>query len=215
MVLPPVTPRPNQLPLNDPNWRWDLFEAFCLDLISQFAEVKDCHRYGRQGDFQRGIDIFADLDNGERWVFQCKRYKRYTPGQTQKAIQEATYRANQYILLLSCEATSKVRDEVDKYPNWDVWDVEDISLKVRNLPLDVARRLVQDRFSSEWRKAFLGLAGLTTFVSSTNFFRELLNPDNRFNHTWSLVGRTELSLFCHSDESIIGKNSSKPIPAYG
>ncbi len=197
MVLPPVTPRPNQLPLNDPNWRWDLFEAFCLDLISQFAEVKDCHRYGRQGDFQRGIDIFADLDNGERWVFQCKRYKRYTPGQTQKAIQEATYRANQYILLLSCEATSKVRDEVDKYPNWDVWDVEDISLKVRNLPLDVARRLVQDRFSSEWRKAFLGLAGLTTFVSSTNFFRELLNPDNRFNHTWSLVGRTELTEKLH------------------
>jgi hypothetical protein len=25
----------------------------------------------------------------------------------------------------------------------------------------------------------------------------------------------KLSLFCHSDESIIGKNSSKPIPAYG
>jgi hypothetical protein len=61
MVLPPVTPSPNQLPLNDPNWSWDRFEAFCLDLISQFAEVKNCHRYGKQGDFQRGIDIFADL----------------------------------------------------------------------------------------------------------------------------------------------------------
>jgi hypothetical protein len=192
MVLPPVTPRPNQLPFNDPNWSWDRFEAFCLDLISKFAEVKDCHRYGKQGDFQRGIDIFADFGNGERWVFQCKRYKKYTAGQTQKAIQKATYTANQYILLLSCEATSEVRDEVDKHPNWDVWDVEDISLKVRELPPDIARRLVETHFSPEWRRAFLGLAGLTTFVSSADFFRELLNHKNRFNHTWSLVGRTEL-----------------------
>jgi hypothetical protein len=197
MVMPPVMPRPNQLPLNDPNWLWDRFEAFCLDLISQFAEVKDCHRYGKQGDFQRGIDIFADLDNGERWAFQCKRYKRYTAGQTQKAIEKATYRANQYILLLSCEATSEVRDEVDKHPKWKVWDVEDISLKVRNLPSDIARRLVQDHFSAAWRKAFLGLAGLTTFVSSADFFRPVLNPRNRFNHTWSLVGRTELTEKLH------------------
>jgi hypothetical protein len=173
MVLPPVTPSPNQLPLNDPNWSWERFEAFCLDLISQFAEVKNCHRYGKQGDFQRGIDIFADLDNGERWVFQCKRYKNYTKAQTQKAIHKATYTANQYILLLSCEATSEVRDEVDKHPNWDVWDVEDISLKVRELAPDIARRLVETHFSPEWRRAFLGLAGLTTFVSSADFFREL------------------------------------------
>jgi len=197
MVLPPVTPSPNQLPLNDPNWSWERFEAFCLDLISQFAEVKNCHRYGKQGDFQRGIDIFADLDNGERWVFQCKRYKNYTKAQTQKAIHKATYTANQYILLLSCEATSKVRDEVDKHPNWDVWDVEDISLKVRELPPDVARRLVETHFSPEWRRAFLGLAGLITFVSSADFFRELLNHKNRFNHTWSLVGRTELTEKLH------------------
>lgn len=195
--MSPVTPRPNQLPLNDPNWSWDRFEAFCLDLISQFAEVKDCHRYGKQGDFQRGIDIFADLDNGERWAFQCKRYKRYTAGQTEKAIEKATYRANQYILLLSCEATSEVRDEVDKHPKWKVWDVEDISLRVRNLPSDIARRLVQDHFSAAWRKAFLGLAGLTTFVSSADFFRPVLNPKNRFNHTWSLVGRIELTEKLH------------------
>jgi hypothetical protein len=111
MVLPPVTPRPNQLPLNDPNWSWDRFEAFCLDLISQFAEVKNCHRYGKGGDFQRGIDIFADLDNGGRWVFQCKRYKKYTEGQAQKAIQTTTYPGNRYILLLSCEATSASRQK--------------------------------------------------------------------------------------------------------
>jgi hypothetical protein len=189
MVLPPVTPRPNQLPLNDPNWTWDRFEAFCLDLISKFAEIKDCHRYGKQGDFQRGIDIFADLNNSERWVFQCKRYKKYTEGQAQKAIQTTTYPANRYILLLSCEATSKVRDEVDKHPNWDVWDVQDISLKVRELPPDVARRLVETHFSPEWRRAFLGLAGLTAFVSAADFFRRFLNPNNLFNHLWSLVGR--------------------------
>lgn len=192
MVLPPVTPRPEQLPLNDSNWSWDRFEAFCLDLISQIAEVKNCHRYGKRGDFQRGIDIFADLRNGERWVFQCKRYKQFTEKLTQKAIQSATYTADCYILLLSCEATSKVRDEVDKHPNWDIWDIQDISLKVRELPRDVARRLVETHFSPEWRRAFLGLAGLVTFVSQEDFFHRLLNPNNLFNHTWSLIGRTDL-----------------------
>lgn len=179
MVMPPVMPRPEQLPLNEPNWSWDRFEAFCLDLISLFAEVKNCHRYGKRGDFQRGIDIFADLENGERWVFQCKRYKQFTDNLTQKAIQTVTYTANKYILLLSCEATSKVRDEVDKHQNWDVWNVQDISSKVRGelLP-DVARRLVETHFSPEWRRAFLGLAGLVTFVSPADFFHRLLNPNN-------------------------------------
>lgn len=207
MVKPPVTSNPELLPLNDPNWSWDQFEAFCLNLISQFPEVTKTHRYGRKGDSQRGIDIFADLKNGERWVFQCKRYKKFDEKQTQKAIQKATYHADHYILLLSCEASSKVRDEIDKYENWDVWDVQDISLKVRELPLDIALRLVETHFGTAWRTEFLGFAGLMTFVSSEMFFAPLLNPEHPSNHLITLIGRQkiiqELNSFIESKERIL------------
>jgi hypothetical protein len=207
MVRPPVTSNPELLPLNDPNWSWEQFEAFCLELISKFGEVTDCHRYGRKGDFQKGIDIVAEMSNGEKWVFQCKRYKKFDEKQTQKAIQTATYSAKRYILLLSCEASSKLRDEIDKHPNWEAWDLQDISLKVRNLQLDTARRLVETHFGTGWRKEFLGLAGLITFVSSEMFFAPLLKPELPFNHLITLIGRTkfiqELNDFINSKERVL------------
>ncbi|UBF30537.1 restriction endonuclease (plasmid) [Kovacikia minuta CCNUW1] len=165
MVLPPVTPRPDKLPLNDPNFSWDRFESFCLDFISQIPGVKNCHRYGTQGDSQKGIDVYAELTNGVTWAFQCKQYEKYTENKAKEVIQKATYPADRYILLLSCEATAKVRDAVSGSPNWDVWDVQDISQRVRNLPQDVAYRLINTHFGSTWSKEFLGLAESTEFIS--------------------------------------------------
>ena len=75
VMPPPVVPYPELLPLDAPNFTWDRFEAFCEELISRLPGVKETHRYGRRGSRQRGIDIFADLDNGERWVFQCKQWQ--------------------------------------------------------------------------------------------------------------------------------------------
>ncbi len=46
MILPPVNPLPENLPLNDSNWSWENFEAFCHDLISQFGTTKNANRYG-------------------------------------------------------------------------------------------------------------------------------------------------------------------------
>ena len=74
----PVVPYPESLPLDDANLPWDRFEAFCEELISRLPGVKETHRYGRRGSRQRGIDIFADLDNGERWAFQCRQWKKFT-----------------------------------------------------------------------------------------------------------------------------------------
>jgi Restriction endonuclease len=172
MVLPPVSPRPDKLPLNDPNFSWDRFESFCLDFISKLPEVRNCHRYGTQGDSQKGIDIFADLENGERWAFQCKQYEKYTGSKAGEAIQKATYHANRYILLLSCEATTKVRDVVSNALTWDVWDVQDISQKTRNFPQETAYSLINAHFGSVWGKEFLGLAESTEFISVDKFNNE-------------------------------------------
>jgi hypothetical protein len=207
MILPPVNPLPENLPLNDSNWSWENFEAFCHDLISQFGTTKNANRYGRKGDFQRGIDIIAEQTDRTCWVFQCKRYKTFTAAEVRTAIEKATYKADRYILLLSCEASSTVIDEITKHPNWECWDLRNISSKVRYLKSDISRNLVTTHFGKAWCKAFLGLSGLETFVSSKTFFQTLLDYKRLFHHCWSLVGRKsileELHRFIDSDNQKI------------
>ena len=187
---PPVDPYPESLPLEDPNLSWDRFETFCEELVSRLPGVKETHRYGRRGSRQRGIDIFADLDNGERWAFQCRQWKKFAKTDATRAIQETTYPADRFILTLSRQATSGVRDACDGHPNWDVWDVGDISRKVREMELHSAARLVESHFGPAWRKAFLGLSGLSPFVAPTEFFRPFSDESALFNHMWQLVGRS-------------------------
>ena len=83
----PVVPGPESLPLNDPNLPWERFEAFCEELISRLPGVKETHRYGRRGSRQRGIDIFAVLDDGARWAFQCRQWEKVTKADAAKAIE--------------------------------------------------------------------------------------------------------------------------------
>ena len=191
MVSPPVTSHPEFLPLDDPNLSWERFEAFCEELISRLPGVKETHRYGRRGSRQRGIDIFADLDNGERWAFQCRQWKKFTKTDATRAIRGTSYKADRYILTLSLQATSGVRDACDSHPAWDVWDVGDISRKVREMEMQSSARLVEAHFGPFWRRAFLGLQSLTPFVGPTDFFRPFLNDSALFNHAWKLVGRSD------------------------
>ena len=187
----PVTPYPELLPLSDPNLPWDRFEAFCEGLISGLPGVKEPHCYGRSGSRQRGIDIFADLETGERWAFQCRQWQNFTKTDATNAIQKTSYKADRLVLMLSCQATSGVRDACDKHPIWDVWDVGDISRKVRDLEMHSGAGLVEAHFGAPWRKAFLGLQGLSPFVKPTEFFQPFLNKSALFNHAWKLVGRSE------------------------
>jgi len=188
---PPVNPYPEFLPLGDPNLPWDRFEAFCEEFISRLPGVKETHRYGRTGSRQRGIDIFADLDNGERWAFQCRQWQKVTKTDATKAIQQTTYRADHFILTLSCLASSDVRNTCESYSDWDVWDAGDISRKVRELEMHSGARLVESHFGASWRKSYLGLHGLSPFVTPTEFFRLFSNSSALFNHAWELVGRTD------------------------
>ena len=188
---PPVDPDPEFLPLNDPNLPWERFEAFCEDFISRLSGVKETHRYGGQGSSQKGVDIIAYFDNGKRWAFQCKQRQRFTETDVTKAIQKTSYSADRFIVALSRQATSGVRDACESDPNWDVWDVGDISRKVRELKMHSGARLVEAHFGPSWRKAFLGLHGLTSFVTPTEFFDPFATAAALFNHAWALVGRSD------------------------
>ena len=162
---PPVNPYPELLPLNDHNFSPEDFEAFCEAFISCLPGVKEVHRYGGRGSSQKGIDIFADFEDGERWAFQCKQRQTFTKTDATSAIQKTSFKADSFILMLSRQATSGVRDACESHPNWDVWDVVDISRKVRELKMRSGERLVETHFGVPWRKEFLGRHGLKSYVT--------------------------------------------------
>lgn len=189
---PPIQSRPELLPLHDPNWSWDQFEAFCRDFVANRPGVVQCHHYGKQGSRQRGIDLYADFENGTRWTFQCKQRKDFRQTNEEETIAKHSYQADHHVIMVSTELGSEARDACAKHPGWEIWDVRDISNEVaalRSSDPDTARRLVEDHFGKDWRSAFLGLGGLPTFLSPYDFFRGFLNPKHIFNHTFSLVGR--------------------------
>ncbi len=206
MPLPPVIPNPELLPLNDPNISWERFEAFCEELISRLPDVRETHRYGGTGSRQRGIDFYADLHTRERWAFQCKRHRHFTKTDARTAIQKTSFNAHRFILMLSCRATSSVRDACDCHPTWDVWDAGDISRKVRELPKHSGARLVETHFGPWWRSAFLGLRGLSAFVTPAEFFGPLLNASALFNHAWQLVGRSD---HLHQTQEFVASRQQK------
>ena len=153
--------------------------------------MKKAHSYGGPGTSQKGIDIFADFENGERWAFQCKQRQKFTKTDAKRAIQQTSFTADQFILMLSRQATSGVRDACDSEPDWDVWDVDDISREVREMEIHSGAKLVETHFGAPWRKTFLGLHGLSSFVTPTEFFRPFSNASALFNHVWELVGRSD------------------------
>lgn len=187
----PVTPLPELLPLADPNLPWARFEAFCRDLIFRLPGVEKAYVYGKPGDTQRGVDVIAELEDGTRWAFQCRQRKKVSVTQFDKAVKDTTYEADRYFLVASCVVGARVRDAAERLPTWDVWDVRDLSAKVRELPTAAAGAVVKTHFGVAWRTAFLGLSGDSPLVSSEEFFAPYMDPTRLFNHSWALVGRAE------------------------
>ena len=180
----------NLLPLA--SLAWDSFESFSLDFIARFLKPKDIYHYGTQGDDQEGVDIVADLQNGEKWAFQCKQWQKFNKSDAIKVIQQAQgFEANRLILLLSRVASVEVRKVIADDPRWELWDVRDISQKVQEIEIESARRLVRGHFHPEWQNAFLKISKLTPFISYEDFFHGWLNENRLFNHTWKLEGRNE------------------------
>ncbi len=57
---------------------WENFEKLCYRLAGKHADVESHSLYGRAGQAQQGIDIFARKRNGRYNAWQAKRYKKYT-----------------------------------------------------------------------------------------------------------------------------------------
>src|SRR5437667_1026539 len=97
---PPIRPRVGVLPFSD--LPWERFEQFAHDMLLSLPGMRagTAHRYGTQGQDQRGIDLTVQRNNGRRWGFSNKRYKKYQPHHVGKHVADTTYNADRYFILI-------------------------------------------------------------------------------------------------------------------
>lgn len=201
-MAPPVAPKPKLLPFYDPNFSWDTFEGFFCDFLAAGPELigkdgKPCRvasssLYGRRGDSQHGIDVRAEMSNGEVWVFQCKHYKSWGPQETADAIAKCDYQADRKFLLVTRSVSPDSREIVAKHTEWTLWDSDDISREfLLRLPTAEAAKILYRNFGPAWPKELLGLPGSGPLVAAEAKFGPLLTVGRSFHHRLDMVGRDE------------------------
>jgi hypothetical protein len=187
---PPIRTADPLLPLAEGEFTWQQFETFAEDYVRVLARMDKVYRYGTRGQKQKGIDFYADEADG-RATYQCRQWEKFTAKDAEKAVAETTYEgAVRNVLLVTCEVGKDVRDTIDAHAGWEIRDIRNISSDIAiSVPLGAAKRLLDKHFGADWRRNFLGVSGLSTFVDADAFFGPQLKEAHLLNHTTELVGR--------------------------
>jgi transcriptional regulator with XRE-family HTH domain len=164
------------------------FERFTADLIQALHPAARVCRFGGQGHDQAGIDVLADLPRGERHTFQCKRVAEFGPQKVRDVVTKQTFPADRNYLLITRTASPDARAAIDPHKEWELWDRDDISRKVRQLPVDDQKRLVRIYFPGQ-ELALLGVSPHSPWETIEEFYAVYTREQAPFNHTWQLVGR--------------------------
>jgi hypothetical protein len=84
-IVSPVVTRSQILPFD--KLSWENFERLCYRLAWRNGEISDCHRYGVQGQAQKGIDLFfRDTEKGTYGTWQCKRHADFDATHIEAAV---------------------------------------------------------------------------------------------------------------------------------
>lgn len=198
----PVAPKPRSLPFYDPHFTWETFESFFCDFLAAHPKLADragnactvvsAHPYGGRGHSQHGIDIRAEMSNGEVWVFQCKHYRDWGPKDTEQAIADCEYEADRKFLLVTRTVSPESREVIAKHNDWELWDSGDISREfLQRLPAADAAKILYSHFGPEWPKEMLGISGSAPLITAEAKFAPLLEEGRSFHHRLTMVGRRE------------------------
>lgn len=181
----PVRPLTRALPLDE--LTEERFEDLLADVMATLHPDGHVSRYGSRGHKQHGIDILVAADGMNLATGQCKRHREFGPAAVEKAIAEVTIAApKNYLFLSRLVASPAARTEAGKHSTWELWDGEDISRHIRNLPREQAVRIVDTYFPGH-RLSFLGVQTPGPWLLPEEHFdasRTMI-----FNHDWSLAGR--------------------------
>lgn len=175
-------------PLPLPSLSPEGFQRFCRSILEALHPGAKVHAAGKTGHEQFGIDIDVELGNGEVHSFQCKREAQFGAAKVKAAVKAHKTKSARKFILLSRVASPLARREMKKHRAWDIWDQDDLSEKLRLLPVEAKRRLV-DTYFHGLRFALLGEPSAGPWLTPEDFFAPLVVADRPFSHHWELVGR--------------------------
>jgi hypothetical protein len=119
--------------------------------------------YGKRGQAQKGIDLYARLSNGRYATYQCKRYEEVLDSDIRNAV--AKFREGDWLTkserFVFCTSHPTVRtdhnEEIELQAGtlqadgvaFEIWDAEELSRLLKTRP-----RVVLDFFDRPWVEAF-------------------------------------------------------------
>lgn len=159
----PVVTRVQQLPFGD--LTWENFERLCHRLTVLDGNVEHCARYGRQGDAQGGIDIYARQTDGRYHCLQAKRHHSFSASKLRTAVDlflAGSWAERSACFTIAVQAslrTPDVQEEIelqaarlrDNGITFVALDGENLTERLRAQPT-----LIDDFFGRPWVAALLG-----------------------------------------------------------
>ncbi len=160
---PPVTPLEMELPFQALSWQ--NFERLLYRLAAKNSDVEHCALYGRQGQEQLGIDVFARLSSGKYQCWQAKNWEEFSAAEVKKAVSkfadnEWAAKSERFVLCVRGSlADKKIQDEIELQAErlrsqgiaFIPYDGLAISALLKKHP-----DLVDDFFGRQWLVAFAG-----------------------------------------------------------
>ena len=160
---PPVATRYQELPFDALSW--ENFERLCHRLTALEGDVEHCARYGRQGDAQEGIDIFARQPDGRYHCLQAKRHRSFAAVKLRDAVDlflagSWVARATRFTITVQAPLRSiAVQKEIERQAarlsvhgiTFAALDGADLTDRLRGHPV-----LIDDFFGRPWVAALLG-----------------------------------------------------------
>lgn len=161
--FPPVKTRSSELPFDQLSWVD--FERLVFRLAQKDSDVESCARYGRSGQAQHGIDVYARLSGGGYVCWQAKNRKDIDVSDIEKAVDDFlkgkwAKSAKRFILCVRASLSdTKLQDAIEAQAErlrkmGIVFEgVDGVQLSEMLRP---HLEIIEDFFGREWLTAFAG-----------------------------------------------------------
>ena len=161
--VPPVETRIPELPCDRLSWR--NFEQLVFRLARKNADVVYCARYGRSGQAQDGIDVYARLSGGRHVCWQARNRKEVSASDIEKAVDDFLQgkwaaSAERFVLCVRASLAdtglqNTIEAQAARLLEEDIVfegvDGTQLSEKLRSHP-----EIIDDYFGRSWLVAFAG-----------------------------------------------------------
>ncbi|WP_203737956.1 restriction endonuclease, partial [Actinoplanes italicus] len=185
---PTLPPTPSLLP--------DQFEDFTERVLSAhrfcpggIRRVTRVERWGRRGDFQDGIDFEGAFSDRKTAAWQCKRQDKLTPADVREAVRVCTFKADEYYLVFSGEASRDARNEIKKFPRWQLLDRRGLNRMLNDVPLHKRRDVLDQTWDRRTRQFLLNVPGADAFLSLDTFVADRTRSSAPLNDCGPRIGR--------------------------